>query len=102
MVFIVKQFRSYGQQFSIVIDHWPLQWLINLKDTLSKLARWLFRTVRLKYCYKPAVLNSNVDALSRMYPIDEIKENNYEKCMDNLGTIFQNTLFVIIRWSLLV
>jgi hypothetical protein len=41
-VYGVKQFRPYlyGRKFIILSDHRPLKWLFNLKDPLSKLARW--------------------------------------------------------------
>lgn len=45
----------------------------NLKDPLSKLARWRIQLEEYDYeiYYKPGVLNSNVDALSRIYTIAE-------------------------------
>lgn len=36
--------------------------------------------------YKPGVQNSNVDALSRIYAITEIKEKNYEHFLNKLET----------------
>jgi len=88
IVFGVKQFRPYlyGRKFTIITDHRPLQWLFNLKDPLSKLARWRIFLEQYDYniSYKPGVLNGNVDALSRMYTINEIKENNYEQFRKDL------------------
>jgi hypothetical protein len=81
IIFGVKQFRPYlyGRKFIIVSDHRPLTWLFNLKDPLSKLARWRIQLEEYDYeiHYKPGVLNSNVDALSRMYTISELKSEGY-------------------------
>ncbi|CAI6355228.1 unnamed protein product [Macrosiphum euphorbiae] len=90
IIFGVKQFRPYlyGRKFIILSDHRPLTWLFNLKNPLSKLARWRIQLEKYDYeiRYKPGVLNSNVDALTRMYSIQEIKNESYEKFLEKLET----------------
>jgi hypothetical protein len=89
IIFGVKQFRPYlyGRKFIIVSDHRPLTWLFNLKDPLSKLARWRIQLEEYDYeiHYKPGVLNSNVDALSRMYTISELKSEGYPIFLSKFG-----------------
>lgn len=90
IIFGVKQFRPYlyGRKFIIISDHRPLTWLFNLKNPLSKLARWRIQLEEYDYeiRYKPGVQNSNVDALSRMYTIQEIKNESYEQFLEKLET----------------
>lgn len=63
-------------------------WLFNLKDPLSKLARWRIYLEDYNYeiKYKPGVLNSNVDALSRIYSIQEIEEESYSTFLEKFKT----------------
>ncbi|KAL4118953.1 hypothetical protein QTP88_011831 [Uroleucon formosanum] len=90
IIFAVKTFRPYlyGRKFIILSDHRALSWLFNLKDPLSKLARWriLLEEYDYEIKYKPGVLNSNVDALSRMYTIHEIKEESYPAFLNKFET----------------
>jgi len=90
IIFGIKQFRPYlyGRKFIILTDHRPLPWLFNLKDPLSKLARWriLLEEYDYEIKFKPGVLNSNVDALSRMYTIKEIKDESYANFLEKTGT----------------
>lgn len=66
----VEYFRPYlyGRSFHIVTDHRPLVYLFNVKDPKSKLIRWRIRLMEYQYTikYKPGVLNTNADALSRV------------------------------------
>ncbi|KAL4084308.1 hypothetical protein QTP88_028133 [Uroleucon formosanum] len=91
IIFGVKHFRPYlyGRKCIILTDHRPLSWLFNLKDPLSKLARWRIELEQYNYeiKYKPGVQNSNVDALSRMYNINEIKEESYPTFLEKFETI---------------
>ncbi|KAL4084029.1 hypothetical protein QTP88_029345 [Uroleucon formosanum] len=91
IIFGVKHIRPYlyGRKFIILTDHRPLSWLFNLKDPLSKLARWRIELEQYNYeiKYKPGVQNSNVDALSRMYNINEIKEESYPTFLEKFETI---------------
>ncbi|KAL4083088.1 hypothetical protein QTP88_028418 [Uroleucon formosanum] len=79
----------YGRKFIILTDHRPLSWLFNLKNPLSKVARWRIELEQYNYeiKYKPGVQNSNVDALSRMYNINEIKEESYPTFLEKFETI---------------
>ena len=90
IVYGVKQFRPYlyRRKFIILSDHRPLTWLFNLKDPLSKLARWRIQLEEYDYeiRYKPGVQNSNVDALSRMYKISEITDDNYSNFINKMKT----------------
>lgn len=75
IVYAVEQFRPYvyGRQFTIVTDHKPLTWIMNLKNYTSRLMRWRIRLEEYDYriIYKAGKLNSNADALSRAIPDDE-------------------------------
>ncbi len=90
IIFAVKIFRPYlyGRKFIILSDHRALSWLFNLKDPLSKLARWRIFLEEYDYeiKYKPGVQNSNVDALSRMYTITEIKNESYPTFLNKFET----------------
>ena len=69
MVYAVKHFRPYlyGRKFYLVTDHRPLVWLHNLKDPISRLARWrvLLSDYDYEIVHKPGRINANADALSR-------------------------------------
>lgn len=67
-------------------DHRPLTWLFNLKNPLSKLARWRIQLEKYEYeiRYKPRVQNSNLDALSRMYNITILKDDNYSNFLEKM------------------
>lgn len=90
IIFEIKQFHPYlySRKLIILSDHRPLAWLFNLKDPLSKLARWriLLEEYDYEIRYKPGVQNSNVDALSRMYSIQELKEYSYPNFWTKFGT----------------
>lgn len=70
IVYGVTQFRPYlyGRKFTIVTDHKPLMWVMNLKDPSSRLMRWKIKLAEYDYTvtYKQGRLNSNADALSRI------------------------------------
>lgn len=91
IVYGVTQFRPYlyGRKFIIYSDHRPLVWLFNLKNPLSKLARWRIQLEEYSYeiRYKPGVQNSNVDALSRMYTISQLREENYDTFLEKIKTV---------------
>jgi hypothetical protein len=65
-----QNFRPYlfGNKFTIVTDHKPLQWLFNLKEPSSRLVRWRLKLEEFNYniVYKKGKQNTNADALSRI------------------------------------
>lgn len=69
LLFGIKYFRCYlyGRRFTVYTDHSALQWLLNLKDSSSKLMRWALLLSEYDYevRHKPGKLNQNADALSR-------------------------------------
>ena len=88
IVHFVKYFRPYlyGRKFLIVTDHRPLTWIFNVKDPSSRLLRWRIKLEEYDYevAYKRGKLNSNADALSRIYAVEsqnsqEDGENEKEK-----------------------
>lgn len=76
LVYAVKHFRPYiyRHQFTLVMDHKPLEWLNSVSDPTSRLMRWRLKLAEYDYQikYKPGKKNKNADALSRN-PITEIK-----------------------------
>ncbi|CAF4870377.1 unnamed protein product [Pieris macdunnoughi] len=76
ILFGTKTFRPYlyGNRFTVVTDHKPLQWLFNCKDPGSRLIRWRLKLEEFEYDikYKKGKINSNADALSR-YPVNPVQ-----------------------------
>ena len=76
IVFAVKKFKSYihGHETKIVTDHAPLKWLMKVKNTNAKLARWALeiQDLNLDIEYRPGKTNSNADCLSRI-PVSAIE-----------------------------
>lgn len=75
IVWATKHFRQYlyGKKFTIVTDHKPLVWLMNVKDPNSRLMRWRLKLEEFDYeiIYKSGKTNTNADALSRI-PVNAI------------------------------
>ena len=69
----VKHFRPYlfGKHFTIYCDHKPLIYLMNVKDPSSRLLRFRIKLDEYDYSiiHKAGKINTNADALSRMYPV---------------------------------
>ena len=65
----VRYFRPYlyGTKFTVVTDHKPITWIVNVKDPGSRL-RWRLKLEEYDYeiVYKRGVANTNSDALSRV------------------------------------
>ncbi|XP_022819396.1 uncharacterized protein LOC111351609 [Spodoptera litura] len=89
ILFGTKVFRPYlyGNRFSIVTDHKPLQWLFNCKDPGSRLIRWRLKLEEFEYDikYKKGKINSNADALSRfpVNPVQPESTSNSESKIEN-------------------
>jgi hypothetical protein len=70
IVWSVRYFRPYlcGTKFTILMDHKPLTWIVNVKDPGSRLLRWRIKLEEYDYeiVFKRGVANTNVDALSRI------------------------------------
>ena len=67
--FFVDQYKHYllGRRFLIRTDHQALRWLFSLKETKSRVARWieLLSAYDFEIEYRPEKKHSNADALSR-------------------------------------
>ena len=65
----IKHFRPYlyGKQFTVVVDHNALKWLMEIKDPSSRLTRWstTLQQYNFEIIYRPGKTHSNADALSR-------------------------------------
>lgn len=70
IVWACKYFRPYlfGRKFTIITDHKPLQWVMNLKEPNSRLTRWRLKLSEYDFTviYKQGKHNTNADALSRI------------------------------------
>ena len=86
IVWATKHFHQYlyGRKFTIVTDHRPLVWLMNVKDPNSRLVRWRLKLLEYDYeiVYKQGKINTNADALSRCTVRiieDELVDDELEK-----------------------
>lgn len=98
IVWATKYFRPYlfGRKFTIVTDHKPLIWMMNLKDPNSRLIRWRLKLEEYDYKlhYKKGIQNSNADALSRIKINKETNNKNLTEVYvnDTPGTSAQSTM----------
>lgn len=76
----------YGRKFTIITDHRPLKWLINLKDPNSKLARWnlFLSSYDFEIVHRQGKKHGNVDALSRRYTINGVSVSKYYRTIFRL------------------
>lgn len=92
VVWAIHKFRPYveGAQFTVMTDHFSLQWLHNLKDPSGRLARWSVRLQQYDFNIVHRKGKDNVipDALSRSVPSinalevgPNIQDNWYAKMM---------------------
>jgi hypothetical protein len=68
MVWAVAHFRCYlfGTQFTFVIDHKLLKWLMESNKLMGKLARWVLILHEYDFqVHKPGITNLDVNGLSR-------------------------------------
>lgn len=70
IVWATKHFHQclYGRKFTIITDHRPLVWLMNVKDPNFRLMRWRLKLLEYDYeiIYKQGNINTNADTLSRI------------------------------------
>ena len=73
VVFAIKQFKHYllDNEFLVISDHRPLQWLDSFKDENGRIGRWAVQLANLKYkiTYKPGKTHQNADCLSRIQTV---------------------------------
>ena len=89
IVWGMRYFRPYlyGRKFTVVTDHKPLTWIMNVKDPGSRLLRWRIKLEEYDYdvVYRKGALNINADALSRINSLTADKgasENRREHVTD--------------------
>lgn len=76
VVWAIKKFRPYLEGYTVITDHSSLQWLHNLRNPTSRLARWALELLEYDYeiLHRKGALHHVPDALSRIYESDtEIK-----------------------------
>jgi transposase InsO family protein len=77
VVFAVEKFRPYvyGKRFKVRTDHNSLQYLLNLKDPHSRLARWSLKLQVYDFdvVYTPGKSLPHADALSR-HPVINLRQ----------------------------
>ena len=78
IVWGMRYFRPYlyGRKFTVVTDHKPLSWIMNVKDPGSRLLQWRIKLEEYDYeiVYRKGALNTNADALSRINSLTGEKE----------------------------
>lgn len=89
VVYGVQYFRQYlyGRRFRVVTDHRPLCWAFKMHNPSSRLTRWRLKLEEYEYeiVYKPGVLNSNADALSRIRRVETRQSSKQNS--SNEGTV---------------
>jgi O-acetyl-ADP-ribose deacetylase (regulator of RNase III) len=101
IVWAVKQFRHYvfGHKFYIITDHRPLTWLFSVSDPGARLIRWRLKLEEHDYeiIYKPGVLNTNADALSRIPHVNyfNYQESAYKDFMDTDRPVINNRVIEV-------
>lgn len=82
VMFGIKYYRCYlmGKKFTIITDHRPLRWLLQLRDPSSRLARWALCLAEYEFDiqHRAGRKHGNADALSR-----QIAVLQYEPIWDN-------------------
>ena len=79
VVWAVKYLRQYlyGQKFTIVTDHRPLVWIMNVKDPGSRLTRWRIQLAEYDYkiVHKSGSQNANANALGRIRRVGVLEKH---------------------------
>ena len=72
----ILQTFLYGRKFTVVTDHKPLTWIMNVKDPGSRLLGWRIKLEEYYYevVYRKGELNANADVLSRINSLTAEKE----------------------------
>ena len=70
IIHAITVFKPYlfGQTFSVVTDHRPLEWLMSKKEPSGRLARWALKIQKYNITigYRPGKTHQNADCLSRI------------------------------------
>ena len=103
VVWATKYFRPYlyGRKFKIVSDHKPLVFIMNVKDTGSRLMRWRIQLAEYDYeiIHKSGFQNTNADAPSRIGSVgalEEQKEISDDKVRKQILYEFHDSPVVVI------
>lgn len=104
VVWVIKTLRCYlyGRRFTIITDHRPLRWLLNLKDPSNRLARWALVLGEYEFdiIHRPGKQHGNADALSRaavaqidwLEPVWDRERVKQEQLADEYVQKIKNTL----------
>jgi deoxyuridine 5'-triphosphate nucleotidohydrolase len=88
VVWALKTYRHYllGAEFRLESDHRAFVWLLNQTNVSGVMARWIMamQEYDINLVYKPGVLNSNVDGLSRTPRVRFEEKLSWDMC-DPLG-----------------
>jgi hypothetical protein len=67
-MWVVAHFKCYlfGTQFTLVIDHQPLKWLMESNKLTGKFAQWalIFQEYDFQVVHRPGVANLDADGLN--------------------------------------
>ena len=78
IVWGLERFRPYvfGVEFDLITDHQALTYITDLRKSNSRINRWRLSITEYsyKFAHKPGVLNTNADALSRMFEVNSVSE----------------------------
>jgi len=76
LLLAVKHFKEYlwGRKFFAIVDHAPLKYLLNHRDSNSRLMRWslFLQQFNFEIIYRPGKKHTNADVMSRLPQQDEV------------------------------
>jgi hypothetical protein len=88
IVYGVQYFRPYlyGKKFKIVTDHKPLIYLFSISNPSSRLMKFRLKLEEYEFdiIHKPGKLNTNADALSRIYKLNGENSESYEQYLKHI------------------